>query len=176
MKLPSLSSFFSSAAKGAGEGLLNGAKNIIASFVTDPTEKMKANAELAKLEITHEEEMAKIALEGDRLELEREKAYIEDTANARSANVQIQESDKASWLSKNVAYIIDLFLTAMWGMITIILFLKIFKVAAKDVDMVSLMALHGTATAVFMTVLNFHRGTSRSSEDKQKTMNKMMSK
>ena len=55
-------------------------------------------------------------------------------------------------------------------------FLKVFKVAASDVDMISLMALHGTATAVFMTVVNFHRGTSRGSEDKSKQISSMINK
>lgn len=95
-------------------------------------------------------------------------AMLKDTASAREQNVALQNSDKASWLSKNVAYIIDIFLTVLWGTVTIILFLKIFKIAASDVDMISLMALHGTVTAVFMTIVNFHRGSSKSSEDKQK--------
>lgn len=99
--------------------------------------------------------------------------YTKDMADARNMNTKIQESDKASWLSKNIAYILDLFVGLLWGTITVILFLKVFKVAANNVDMVSLMALHGTVTAVFMISMNFHRGSSIGSERKQRQIERM---
>jgi len=153
-------------AGGAGE-LVEKVGTAIDKLTISKEEKEQFKAEYLKETNSHIEKMVALAqAETD--------SYLKDVASAREANAAIQSSDKASWLSKNVAYIIDLFLTILWGSITVILFLKVFKVAATEVDMVSLMALHGTATAVFMTVVNFHRGTSKGSEDKSKQISSMI--
>lgn len=167
--MPGLKDFFKSGAEGLVKGVTDGAANIISKLKADPTKVMEAEKELEKLRLDAAQKSEELAVKADEM-------YLKDTQDARNANAQIQNSDKASWLAKNVGYIIDLFLTALWGTVTIILFLKIFKIAAQDVDMVSLMALHGTVTAVFMTVVNFHRGTSKGSEDKQKHLMGMIGK
>lgn len=161
---------------GIGEAAAKLVKNVIGGngldgLFTSKEEKLAKANELAKIEAEMTAAVQAQMLEFAKLNLEEAKAYMADTQDARANNSRIQESEKASWLAKNVAYMIDLFLTVLWGGVTIILFLKIFKVAAQEVDMISLMALHGTVTAVFMTVLNFHRGTSKGSEDKSKQLN-----
>lgn len=166
---PQLLAGIGEAATGLVKGIIGG-KGLDGLFTSKEEKLAKAN-ELKALENEMAKAVEEKLLEYAKLNFEEAKAYLADTQDARMNNVKIQESDKASWLAKNVAYIIDLFLTLLWGVVTIILFLKIFKIAAADVDMVSLMALHGTCTAVFMTVLNFHRGTSRGSEEKQKHLN-----
>lgn len=102
-------------------------------------------------------------------------AMLKDTANAREQNISIQESDKASWLSKNVAYCIDIFVIVIWGFLTIYLIgnsLKIIK--TSQVDLTGIYGLYAAVTGVAMTIINFHRGSSRGSEDKQKHLNEMM--
>lgn len=163
--LPFLKNIFS----GGASELVKTISNTVDEFNLSGEEKEKFKIEILSATNSHLEKMA--ALSQSELE-----AYLKDTQSARDANAKIQESDKASWLAKNVAYMIDLFLAALWGTVTIILFLKVFKIAAAEVDMISLMALHGTVTAVFMTVVNFHRGTSKGSEDKQRQLNQMMEK
>lgn len=153
---------------GTGD-LIEKVGNTVDKFITTKEEKEKLKLEFQKLAQDHEEKL----LELSQQELD---SYLKDTQSARDANVKIQESDKASWLSKNVAYLIDIFITLLFGAITAILFLRLFKIAASDVDIVSLMALHGTVTAVFMTIVNFHRGTSRGSENKQKQLDKIYNK
>jgi hypothetical protein len=153
---------------GAGD-LIEQVGNTVDKFVTTGAEKEKMKEEMLKVVNEHEEKIAEL---GEK-ELE---AYLKDTQSARDANVAIQNSDKASWLSKNVAYMIDLFLTLIWGSITIFIVGKVLKLIDSNVDMTVVLSIYGTVTAVFMTVLNFHRGTSRGSEDKQKTINKMMGK
>lgn len=137
--------------------------NIADKFIQTKEEKDAFALELLKAK-------ADIELKSSTLEKDIDEMYLKDTQDARSANARIQESANASWLSKNVGYILDLFLAALWGTITIIMFLKIFKITAQDVDMISLMALHGTVTAVFMMSVTFHRGTSRGSEIKSQEL------
>lgn len=149
-----------------GSKIIDGAEKI--ANIADKFIQTKEEKDAFALELLNAK--ADIELKAATLEKDIDEAYLKDTQNARDTNARIQESDKASWLSKNVGYIIDLFLATLWGTVTIIMFLKIFKITATDVDMVSLLGLHGTVTAVFMTVVNFHRGTSRGSEDKSKEL------
>lgn len=151
---------------GKGAEIIESVGNVADKFITTGQEKAEFNAEVQKEINRHVESMQSQANE----EL---KIYLADTADARNMNAKIQDSDKASWLSKNIAYMLDLFVGLLWGTITVILFLKVFKVTAENVDMVSLMALHGTVTAVFMISMNFHRGSSIGSERKQKQLEKM---
>lgn len=143
--------------------------NVADKFIQTKEEKEEFQLELLKSK-------ADIELKADTLDKEITEAYLKDTQSARDANAKVQESANASWLAKNVGYIIDLFLSVLWGTITVIMFLKLFKIAAAEVDMISLMALHGTVTAVFMTVLNFHRGTSRGSEIKSQELKELRNK
>lgn len=151
---------------GKAPEIIDSVGGVIDNFVQTKEEKDAAKLAIQQEINRHMEVMESEA--NKELEL-----LLADTASARDMNAKVQESEKASWLSKNIAYIIDGFVTALWGAITVILFLKLFKVAAKDVDIVSLMALHGTVTAVFMTIMNFHRGTSIGSERKQRQIERM---
>ena len=136
---------------------------------TSKEEKLEAQLKVQESIQSHLEKMTTLA----QSEVDM---YLKDTQDARANNAAIQNSDKASWMAKNIAYVIDIILTTLWSSVTVILFLKIFKIAATEVDMISLMALHGTVTAVFMTVLNFHRGTSKGSEDKSRELKELKHK
>lgn len=111
-------------------------------------------------------------------ELETEKAMIEQVKNAQDMNMSIQNSDKASWVAKNVAYLIDIFVTLLWGGLTGYLMAVMLHLAPKTqgVDYTAVTAVWGAVTGIFGTVLNFHRGTSRGSEEKQRTLDKMIKK
>jgi hypothetical protein len=172
MMPPQLLTGIADAASGIVKGLMGGLDKLF----TSKEEKAAAQAKLEQIAVDMQKEVQGHLERMTLMAIDETKAYLADTQDARANNAKIQESEKASWLAKNVAYIIDLFLTGLWGLVTIILFLKIFKIAAAEVDMISLMALHGTVTAVFMTVLNFHRGTSRGSEDKGKQLNMVYNK
>lgn len=151
---------------GKGAEIIESVGDVVGQFVQTKEEKDAVNLAVQAEVNRHMESMQSQA--NDELKL-----LLADTSDARLMNTKVQESDKASWLSKNIAYMLDLFVGLLWGTITVILFLKVFKVAAGNVDMISLMALHGTVTAVFMISMNFHRGSSIGSERKQKQIEKM---
>ena len=117
-------------------------------------------------------------LEFAKIQQSEYEAMLKDTANARDQNIAIQNSDKASWLSKNVAYLIDLFVFTIWGAMTVYIickFLNIIK-AQQGVDFSGILGIYSGITAIAMTVLNFHRGSSKGSEDKQKQIVAMSNK
>lgn len=152
-----------------------GAKELIATTgkVLDDLIPNKVEREAAKLAVQqeinrHEEAMIKQAAD-------LEKAYLEDVANSREANKAIQESDKASWMAKNIAYMIDIWLAFIWGVFTLYvaaLWAKL--ISSVSVDMTGILSLYATVTTVFMITVNFHRGTSQGSSDKQKLLDKML--
>lgn len=89
---------------------------------------------------------------------------LQDVANSRGANVKIQESQFASWMAKNVPYLIDMFIMIIWGSLTIYFaarFLNIIK--TETVDLSPLLGIYSGVTALATQVLNFHRGSSMGS-------------
>ena len=106
-----------------------------------------------------------------------EKAYLADVANARDSNAKIQ-GDKPSWMAKNIAYIIDIFVTILWGGLTTYIVCIMLNFIEKDqgADYTSVLAVWGSIMGIFATVLSFHRGSSQGSQDKQKLIDKMQQK
>lgn len=89
-----------------------------------------------------------------------------DVQQARDANVRIQESEKASWLAKNTAYILDL------GMFTLIILMMIglmfIQVPAANKDLFNIAA--GSVFGYMAATWSFHRGSSQGSQDKNKSL------
>ena len=101
-----------------------------------------------------------------------EEAYLNDVANSRETNVKIQESDKSSWMAKNVGYIIDLtILIAFLGCLVLI----VYKVVPEQNKELFYMAF-GSLGTFAATSINWHRGSSQGSADKQRFLDKMMKK
>lgn len=153
-----------------GEGKLVGAIGKVADdLITSKEEKALLNIEVQKVVNTHIEEMSKQAIQ-------ETESYLKDVQSAREANVQIQNSDKASWLAKNIAYCIDAFVILVWGFLTIYLLCVMLAIVKKNdgVDYTAVTAVWGGVTAFAGTIMNFHRGSSKSSEEKTKQINEMI--
>lgn len=154
---------------GAGE-LVGKVDGLIDNLTLSKEEKEQFKADFLKIQNEHEEKMASIA----QSELD---SQLKDVQGARDANVKIQESDKASWLSKNIAYCIDAFVVLLWGVLTLYLIgtaLKIVK--TSSVDLTGIYGLYAAVTGVAMTIINFHRGSSVGSKANGDTIRKMLDK
>lgn len=149
--------------------VLDSAKGVISQFVADPSEKAAALQALENEANRHQEALI---IQANDLE----KSYLADTQNARNANAQIQESDKAGFLAKNVGYFLDVFNSLIWGSLTIVIILKAFKLVGEDVDWATVLSIYSTVTALYMTSLNFHRSSSMGSKIKQDMIDKMIKK
>lgn len=133
-----------------------------------------------------EKEAAKLALQkeinrhAETMDAEANKVYeaeLRDTQSARDANARIQESDKASWWAKNTAYLLDVFIGLIWGLITFFLVARALHLAETiQVDLTAVLSIYSTVTAIFMVCLNFHRGTSAGSAAKQKQIDRMVNR
>ena len=122
--------------------------------------------------ITTDKERMSAELEQKKLGLEMDKAYLADTDSARKHDSSVQESEHASFLSKNVAYWLDLFIVgATFGMAYLILFQEI-PSANKEIFYTTF----GSLLTLCMTVVNFHRGSSMRSQSKDATIANLVNK
>lgn len=155
-----------------GKVTSTGAANIVESvgnvadkFITTGQEKEEFKAEVAKEINRHIEAMAS----AQNSELE---TLMKDMDSARDMNSRIQESDKASWLSKNIAYLIDCVFVVAFILMLVMIFNKAVPESNKELFYTGF----GLLGANVSTILNFHRGTSIGSERKQKQIDKIMQK
>ena len=159
MPLPLLT-LLAGAASGAG-GKVAG---LLAKHVTEKGAREALQAELDAALRTHAEEV-------QRLVAAAEAARAADAKDARAHDATVQGLATSSWLAKNVGYLLDLLVAVVWGACTVYLLLRALKlVGAAAVDLTGVLAIYSTLTAVFMTIVTFHRGSSRSSQEKDATL------
>jgi hypothetical protein len=156
------SGFLKNLFAGKGADIIESVGAVADKFITTPHEKNQFNAEVNKEINRH--------LEAAQTEANKELAlYLADTANARDMNAKVQDSDKASWLSKNIAYIIDAVIVVSFISMLVLIYHKAVPEENKELFYTGF----GVLGAMLSTVLNFHRGTSIGSERKQKQLDKL---
>ena len=141
--------------------------------------------DLSKEELTPEDkqkimdsqiEIMKIDFEKLKLEteakLEDKRLDIQNTNNAQVMNTQIQTSEFSSKLAKNTAYIIDLVLVL--SLVVLVFCLFIFKLPIENKELAYTM--FGSFLMYVGTVINFHRGSSKGSNEKQELINQIKGK
>ena len=96
----------------------------------------------------------------------------QNTANARDNNTKIQESGNASKLAKNAPFILDFVIVGSTILLGILLFMKSIPPENKDIANIMFGALLGLCS----TVINYHRGSSSGSHEKQNIISKIQGK
>jgi hypothetical protein len=137
------------------DSLLNIGGKLIDKLIPDPEAKAKAQMDLAKM--AQDGELAKMANDTKLLELNNA-----NTDSARDMNAKVQESTNASWLAKNTAYALDIGIVAATIFLAWFAFMKGVPEANKELVYMAL----GSLITMSGTVLNFHRGSSQGSKDK----------
>ena len=123
--------------------------------------------DLAKIQIAqmeHEEELLKLRLEEDKLDLAELELRLKDTNSAREREVQISTSDKAPLLNKIVTPVLALSIL----LLTFILFGVVMfdgspvEASRKDI----LIYILGVLSAIASQIVSYYFGSSQSSKDK----------
>ena len=114
-------------------------------------------------------EQKEIALEYLRQDLELMKLELEDRQDARNREIQVNQSQEASWLSKNIASLIALIFTIF----TCTLFILVLVGQIKPSDNITFSVVT-SVTNIFMLIAGYYFGSSRSSAQKDKTINELM--
>lgn len=135
--------------------------------ITAGVEKV-TGVDITKKELTAAEKQLIIDSEIKIKELdfrELELSY-KDTENARELTARIQESAVASGWAKVAPYIMDFLIIGS----TILVGLILFWVGIPDANKELAYMLFGALITMCGTVVNFHRGSSQSSKDKDEIM------
>jgi hypothetical protein len=157
-------------------GLLKGLAPTLATAVAGPLGGAAVSALASKFGVSDSVEAVAKAIAGDpqaaqklqELELEMAKLDMANTADARKMNADIQNSAVASWLAKNIAYVIDVSIIA--GALTMTFVVFIVGVPEQNKSM-AFTAL-GSLWTLTGTVVNFHRGSSAGSKAKTEELMK----
>lgn len=152
--------------KGAVSGFFGseGISGLIDNITTNKEEKGEIKAKLDTIKNNFETKMVELALEQERLQAEREKAFLLDTQDARQNAARIQESDKASWMAKNIMPLLTIVVTVgFFGMLGYMLKYEVPESNERIMDI-----LLGSLGTAWITMVSFYFGSSKGSEDKSK--------
>jgi hypothetical protein len=142
----------------------------LATLVTGPVAGMAIKAIADKLGVPADEMSITEAIKADpeaalklrEIDVRELEAHNANTDSARKMNAAIQESSNASWLAKNVAYVLDSVIVGATLLLTYLLFFKGVPEANKELAY----SAFGSLITLCGTVVNFHRGSSQGSKDK----------
>ena len=119
--------------------------------------------------VTTDKERLAAANEAKRIDADLDKAYLADTDSARRHDASVQESQHASYLAKNVAYWLDIFIVGATFTMAYVIMFKEIPTVNKEIFYTAF----GSLITLCMTVVNFHRGSSMRSQQKDDTISKL---
>jgi hypothetical protein len=145
-------------------------KTLGVSLKPDMSPEDLAKIQIAQME--HEEELLKLRLEEDKLDLAELEMLLKDTNDARVRETQIVTSDKAPLLNKLITPILALGLLG----ITFTLFgIVLFQASPIDPSRKDILIyILGVLSAVATQVVSYYFGSSQSSKDKTEAMKEAM--
>jgi hypothetical protein len=146
-------------------GIGDAVKNVVSSFKLDPTVEANLNEQLQATVMAHAEVMGKQA--DDMMA-----AQLADVASARDMEIKLNEASGSSWMSKNIVPILAVFVSIIWGSVTVYLILRMVNLIASDpnVNMTALLGVYSALSGMEGIILNFFFGSSSSSQKKDETI------
>lgn len=126
-----------------------------------------SSEDLAKVQIAqmeHEEELLKLRLEEDKLDLAELQARLKDTNDAREREVQIANSDKAPLINKIVTPVLALSILLLTFILFGVVMFDDSPVEASRKDI--LIYILGVLSAIASQIVSYYFGSSQSSKDK----------
>jgi hypothetical protein len=123
--------------------------------------------DLAKIQIAqmeHEEELMRLRIEDDKLDLAELQMLLKDTNDARQREVQIANSDKAPLLNKIVTPVLALsILLLTFALFGVVMFNDTpIEASRKDI----LIYILGVLSAIASQIVSYYFGSSQGSKDK----------
>ena len=160
----SIMGFLQDLFSGGANTLVNSVGKVLDNVVTTKEEKMQLENEIRKSELQFQLDLKKLSLEEQQM-------IIGDISSARQREVQVQTSEHATKLSKNVSPIL--------AMATVVITLALFYVLifspstvvgdSKDIVMYIL----GVLSAILTQIYSYYFGSSAGSAAKSQTLANM---
>ncbi len=156
-----MANFLSKLFSAGASTLVEAVGDAIDKNVTSDEERLEKENEMAKASMNYDIEMGKLGLE-------ETQAFLADTASARLEQSRVQESEHASWLSKNVHPILALVIISL----TFILFYWVvvgnLEIEGKNKDII--IYILGALSTIATQVVAYFFGSSHGSAEKNKTL------
>lgn len=134
-------------------------------FIQTKEEKEAFSLELLKAKADIEQKAAD-------LEAKVEEAYIKDIQDARSSFTRIQESDKASWLAKNILPILTVGVTL--GFFGLLFYMLKYDVPTANKDILNIML--GSLGTAWISIVGYFFGSSAGSKANADVIRKIVDK
>jgi len=131
--------------------------------------------DLAKIQIAqmeHEEELLKLRLEEDKLDLAELQMLLKDTNDARQREVQIANSDKAPLLNKIVTPVLALSILLLTFVLFGVVMFNDTPIEASRKDI--LIYILGVLSAIASQIVSYYFGSSQGSKDKSDALKEAM--
>jgi hypothetical protein len=131
--------------------------------------------DLAKIQIAqmeHEEELMRLRIEDDKLDLAELQMLLKDTNDARQREVQIANSDKAPLLNKIVTPVLALSILLLTFVLFGVVMFDDTPVEASRKDI--LIYILGVLSAIASQIVSYYFGSSQSSKDKTDALKEAM--
>lgn len=138
---------------GSASEIVKNVGSVIDEFKLSPEEKLQFEEKLTAELNRHNEELINASND-------LEKAYLEDVSSSRDMNAKIQESEKASWLAKNVGYLLDIVFVVAFFIGLLMIMYKAVPSENKELFYTGFGLLGGYVS----TILGYHRGSSSGSK------------
>jgi hypothetical protein len=143
------------------EKVIESVGNIIDNVITSKEEK-----ELLKLEL--QKEINKHSEESKKLAIQESEIFLKDVQNARQRDIEANNSEHASWLSKNIAAL----LAAFTVFCCFILFFVVIFLKPTNEQREILFYTLGLVSGIVTIVISYYFGSSAGSKEKQEILNK----
>ena len=127
---------------------------------------------LRSLQFDHEEALIELAIKKAQVELEADRIVLENVEGARKMNASIQESAEAAKIAKVAPYVLDFIIISVTLLLAGIIMFHAIPTENREI----IYTVFGSLLTMCMTILNFHRGTSAASKNKDDTILEAMKK
>ncbi len=152
---------------GGANTLVDSVGKVLDNVITTKEEKMQLENEIRKSEIQFQLDLKKLSNEERQM-------ILGDISSARQREVQIQTSDQASTLTKNVSPILAFGTTFLTMLFFYILVFKPDSISADSKEVV--LYILGVLSAILSQVYSYYFGSSLGSADKARTIAGMKDK
>ena len=150
-------------------------KNVIEEKLGVELKPDMSSEDLAKVQMAqmeHEEELLRLRIEEDKLDLAKTDLYLKDVDSARDREIQIANSDKAPLLNKIVTPVLALgILLLTFALFGVVMFQDApVDSSRKDI----LIYILGVLSAISTQIVSYYFGSSQGSKDKADQLKKAM--
>jgi len=122
--------------------------------------------------ITTDKEREELEISKSRLKLEEFQAEVADRGSARERETRINESQNASWLSKNISSLLAIGCLVL----TFLMFYKVFGMKTNDANKDIVVYILGVLSAISTQIISYYFGSSMGSKNKSDIMERMREK